>query len=107
MKEIEILGTVYRLFLDEKGLEQQNADGICWCYGKKIQVKPPEQMLEPSAAMEEKHCRFREVLRHELIHAMFFESGLGDYCDDETLVDWLAKMVPRLADLFEEEGCLC
>lgn len=52
MKKIEILGTAYQFSMDEKGLEQQNADGICWCYGKKIQVKPPERMLGPSDTME-------------------------------------------------------
>lgn len=35
-----------------------------------------------------------------------FDPG-GSYYDDETLVGWLAKMVPRLVELFEEEGCLC
>ena len=107
MKEIEILGTVYQLLVDDGGMDQQNADGVCWCYGKKIQVRPPEKMLCQDDDLEAKNSRYREVLRHELIHACLFEAGLGDYCDDETLVDWLAKMFPRLAELFEEEGCLC
>ena len=38
---------------------------------------------------------------------MLFEAGLGDYYDDEVLVDWLAKLFPRMLELFEEEGCLC
>ena len=107
MKEIEILGTVYQLLVDNDGMDQQNADGVCRCYAKKIQVRPPEKMLCQDDDLEAKNSRYREVLRHELIHAMLFESGLGNYYDDETLVDWLAKMFPRLAELFEEEGCLC
>lgn len=107
MKEIEILGTVYQLLVDNDGMDQQNADGVCRCYAKRIQVRPPEKMLCQDDGLEAKSSRYREVLRHELIHAILFESGLGDYCDDETLVDWLAKMAPRLIELFEEEGCLC
>lgn len=107
MKEIEILGTVYQLLVDDGGMDQQNADGVCRCYAKRIQVRPPKKMLCQDDDLEAKNSRYREVLRHELIHAMLFESGLGDYYDDETLVDWLAKMFPRLAELFEEEGCLC
>ena len=106
MKEIGILGTVYQLCVDDDGMDQQNADGVCRCYAKRIQVRPPGKMLCQDNDLEAKNSRFREVLRHELIHAMFFESGLGDYCDDETLVDWLAKMVPKMAELFQEEGCL-
>lgn len=106
MKEIEILGTVYQLLVDDGGMDQQNADGVCRCYAKRIQVRPPGKMLCQDNDLEAKNSRFREVLRHELIHAMLFESGLGDYCDDEVLVDWLAKMFPKLAELFQEEGCL-
>ena len=107
MKEIEILGTVYQLLVDNDGMDQQNADGVCRCYAKKIQVRPPEKMLCQDDDLEAKNSRYREVLRHELIHAMLFEAGLGDYYDDEVLVDWLAKMTPRLVELFEEESCLC
>lgn len=89
MKEIEILGTVYQFIVENEELERQNLDGACLCYTKKIQIRPAEKMLGLYDTMEEKQSRFREVLRHELIHAMFFESGLGDYCDDEVLVDWL------------------
>lgn len=107
MKETEILGTVYRLWVDNDGMDQQNADGVCRCYAKKIQVRPPEKMLCQDDDLEAKNSRYREVLRHELIHAMLFEAGLGGYYDDEVLVDWLAKMTPRLVELFEEESCLC
>ncbi len=107
MKEIEILGTVYQLLVDTDGMDQQNADGVCRCYAKKIQVRPPEKMLCQDDDLEAKNSRYREVLRHELIHAMLFEAGLGDYYDDEVLVDWLAKLFPRMLELFEEEGCLC
>lgn len=107
MKETEILGTVYQLLVDNDGMDQQNADGVCRCYAKKIQVRPPEKMLCQDDDLEAKNSRYREVLRHELIHAMLFEAGLGDYYDDEVLVDWLAKLFPRMLELFEEEGCLC
>ncbi len=106
MKEIEILGTVYQFVVEDEELEQKNLDGVCLCYAKKIQVRPAEKMLGSYDTMEEKQSRYREVVRHELVHAFFFESGLESYSDDEVLVDWLAKMAPKMAELFQEEGCL-
>lgn len=106
VKEIKILDTAYQFFVGSEGLEQQNLDGVCRCYSKQIQLRPMDKMLGPLDSMEDKRTRFCEVLRHELIHAFFFEAGLGDYCDDETLVDWLARMVPKLVETFQEEGCL-
>lgn len=47
----------------------------------------------------------RSVLRHELIHAMLFESGLNTECawaNDEECVDWIALQFDKLARLFRE-----
>ena len=55
MKEIEILGTVYQLWVDTDGMDRQNADGVCRCYAKKIQVRPPEKMLCQDDALEAKN----------------------------------------------------
>lgn len=42
------------------------------------------------------------VLRHEMVHAMLFESGLGsettnNWARNEEMVDWIALQLPRLA----------
>lgn len=37
-----------------------------------------------------------KVLRHELIHAFFVESGLPSYSNDEVLVEWLARNIPLI-----------
>lgn len=45
------------------------------------------------------------VMRHELIHAFLYESGLGEHCDwakNEEAVDWLAWQFPKLRDLFAQ-----
>lgn len=43
----------------------------------------------------------RKILRHEVIHAMMFESGLMDNWEhrdgqDEAVVDWIAIQLPKL-----------
>ena len=47
----------------------------------------------------------RKVLRHELIHAYLYESGLSYQChwaENEEMVDWFALQMPKLFNLFEK-----
>jgi len=62
-------------------------------------------MIDDDDAMDIKMKRYREVLRHEITHAFFSESGLDGYCIDETLVDWIAKQFPKLCKIFAECDC--
>lgn len=41
------------------------------------------------------------VLRHEIIHAYFFESGLLDYGTNEQLVDWIVLQFPKMLETFK------
>lgn len=46
------------------------------------------------------------VIRHELIHAWFYECGLTEYYSNETLVDWIASQMSRIEETAKavEEG---
>ena len=48
------------------------------------------------------------VVRHELIHAFLYESGLdgNTWATNEEMVDWVALQFPKLLKAFEEAGCL-
>ena len=56
--------------------------------------------------------RRKHTLRHEIVHAFLFESGLAcswehpDAGHEETMVDWIALQFPKLQKAFEEAGCL-
>lgn len=46
-----------------------------------------------------------KTLRHELVHAFFFESGLdlqSDYARQEELVDWIALQLPKMIKVCEK-----
>ena len=48
------------------------------------------------------HAYICKVLRHEIIHAFFRESGIGEcmnwgYSTDEMLVDWMAIQIPKIS----------
>lgn len=47
----------------------------------------------------------RKVIRHELVHAFLYESGLSvnsDWAENEELVDWMAIQIPKLSKVFDE-----
>ena len=48
-------------------------------------------------------------LRHEIIHAFLFESGLAEnseWAQNEEMVDWIAKQGPKLIKAWQEAGAL-
>lgn len=102
---VKILGTEYTVKVDDN-LIKQGADGMCKEYTKEILVRSAEDMLCEDDAAEVKEKRFKEVLRHEIIHAFFCEAGLDDYSSNEQLVDWLAKQFPKMVQAFEMQKCL-
>ena len=51
----------------------------------------------------------KSVIRHELIHAFLFESGLDGACEwavNEEVIDWIALQFPKMMKAFEEAECL-
>lgn len=108
-KEINILGTKYLLSTSDRGKDPflNECDGYCDKTSKKIVVseKSDDNELECFEAYQ------RKVMRHEIIHAFLFESGLHenfthDAGHDETYVDWIAVQFPKMQKVFEEVGCL-
>ena len=54
----------------------------------------------------------KKCLRHELVHAFMFESGLAENWEhknlgqEETVVDWVAIQFPKLLEIFKKVGAL-
>lgn len=98
--KVDVLGTPYN-FVDESDyLEAHNADGVTFFYRKSIGIRNFDDLLCPDDPPEAKEVRRKEVIRHEIIHAFFHESGLYQYGDDELLVTWLAIQFPKMLDAF-------
>ena len=50
---------------------------------------------------------YNKVERHEIIHAMLYESGLScntDWAENEEMVDWFAIQYPKLKKIYKELG---
>ena len=49
-------------------------------------------------SLENVHLFANDVLRHEIVHAFIEESGLSDHYQNETVVEWIAKMAPKILE---------
>jgi len=107
--KVNILGTDYEIkFLDEKEypkLKMLDANGLAELYSKELIID--SKMDDGSGRAFSNLKEFeKKVLRHEIVHAFFHESGLTDYVNDEVLTDWLSIQIPKIMKVFESAGAL-
>ena len=109
---LNILGTEYTICIatDREDSALKEMDGYCDKTVKKIAIldKPEDAGV---TSVQDFSVYQRKILRHEIIHAFLFESGLHENWEhktghDETYVDWIAAQFPKLAKIFEDAGCL-
>ena len=112
MMKVNILGTEYTIEIlsenDDSFLEEKSCDGYCDKTSKRIVVRAEDETNE----LENYEVYKKTCLRHEIIHAFLFESGLqqnfkhDQWGHDETMVDWVAMQFPKLQKAFKEADCL-
>ena len=103
--KINVLGTDYELFYraphEDDILSKGECNGYCDPSTKRIVVTTENTDLGSFETEQKK------IVRHELIHAFLFESGLGaswehnEYGHEETVVDWMAFQFPKLLEAFK------
>ena len=108
--KINVLGTIYtveELSISEDSL-LKDYDGYCDKTVKRIVVSKKE--ADCDLGDFEQHRK--KVLRHEIVHAFHFESGLDGNLENkkfgvsETLVDWFAIQSPKMFKVFQELNIL-
>ena len=108
--KVNILGTDYEITEETKDKNKilERADGYCDNSVKKIVI---EQNMEGN--IENMEYYKKKVIRHEIVHAFFNESGLKENYEhpnrfgiDETVVDWIAIQFPKMLKAFKEADCL-
>lgn len=98
-RKVSILGTEYTI---RQGLKSEECDGKAGPYRKSIQICDDKDFLDDDSAPEEKAARKKEVLRHEIVHCFFFESGEEEWSFDEKLVSWFAIQSPKIFKIYQE-----
>lgn len=108
--KVNVLGTEYEIMTISRKEDRflETCDGYCDKTGKRIVVVTEEDDCElDNFEKYQKQC-----IRHEIIHAFLFESGLHanfkheEWGHDETMVDWIACQFPKIMKAFEEVNVL-
>ena len=109
MKSINILGTDYTIEYKTDNQDDilKDSNGYCDITSKRIVIlaeKRETDDIDNFKYLQDK------TIRHELIHAFIFESGLfnntyntnGGWAKNEEMVDWFAIQAPKLFKTFKE-----
>lgn len=109
--KICILGTEYRIKFGNRlqYKELENVSGYCDPTTHEIVIKNDYDKNNPSTVGDLKKS-IMETIRHEIIHAYFYESGLWNesYGRDEELIDWIAIQFPKIQETMNniDEGVI-
>lgn len=107
---VHVLGAEYKVIKKSEKENQllQNCDGYCDWTTKTIVVE--KEMVGTLGDMD---FYMKKVIRHEIVHAFLFESGLSESacgCDswarNEEMVDWMARQGPKIYKAWQEADAL-
>ena len=106
---INVLGAEYTVTLTTEQSEPrlEGCDGFCDETTREIVVENYKRNLPGSKGKLE--LQEQKNLRHEILHAFLFESGLAensDWAQNEEMVDWVAKQGPKIIKAWQEAGAL-
>lgn len=106
---IDVLGTEYTIEQRTKDTDPflSRIDGYCDKTSKLIVITKKEKDCE----LANFEVYRKKILRHEIIHAFLFESGLHENWThemghDETYVDWIAVQFPKILKAFQKLGAV-
>lgn len=100
---VDVLGTKYTITesnrIEDNNLE--NNDGYCDFSTKQIVIDTFQDSPGSLANLGEYR---KQVIRHELVHAFLYESGLdaSSWGKNEEIVDWIAIQFLKMAEAFEK-----
>lgn len=110
-KIVHILGTEYKILIIEEEDYRFNKEADGWCdpQAKEILIFNFKQSVD---SVKDLVAYQKKVLRHEIVHAFLYESGLWQnsyaskcWAQNEEMVDWIAIQEPKIHKAFEEAGC--
>ena len=109
---VSILGSAYNILIIEEDDYRYSRDADGWCdpQVKEILLFNYRQSKESVKDLVDYQ---RKVLRHEIVHAFLYESGLWQnsyrskcWAKNEEMIDWMAIQMPKIYEAFKEAGAV-
>lgn len=102
--KINVLGTEYTVTVRteaEDSILRNKADGYCDKTTKSIVLL---DLNEDNSDLGDKDAHMKKVLRHEITHAFFYESGMNECTnwEKEQTVDWFAYQGPKIYEAWRK-----
>lgn len=116
--QVSILGTPYEIIVKEYGeeesFERRNITGFCDGYAKEIVICDAATFKGYEHESAETLIPYQACsLRHEIVYAFLFESGLAQnsvetdaWATNEEMVDWFARQGPKIYAAWQEAVAL-
>lgn len=116
--KINILGTAYTITVkkydEDEYFKRANCSG--YCSGSMKEIVLCDMSTYPDWEYETQeviNIQNKEILRHEIVHAFFNESGLAQnsnsidaWARNEEMVDWFAIQGPKIYKAWQEARAL-
>lgn len=110
-KTICVLGTVYTIIYDA---EPENMPEDCdGCMGYSIKTIKIAKFEQDRNSIKDLDGYTKKLLRHEIIHAFLYESGLWNntgnvkaWATSEEITDWIAIQFPKMLEAFKQADCV-
>ena len=109
-KQINILGTKYKIIFKSDKYEVRLKEnwGFTDFHTKEIYIRDDIEKETNNSCKNLVDFK-NKVLRHEILHAFLYESGLREnstssmsWAENEEMVDWFAIQFPKLLKVYEE-----
>ena len=109
-KKVQILGTTYKIFFRNEENEHRLVEnwGFCDFFAKEIYIRDDINKETEDSCHNLENFK-KKVIRHEILHAFLYESGLrentfkiGAWAENEEMVDWMAIQFPKLYKIYKE-----
>ena len=106
--EEQILGETWTIAIVPTSADKRlnDCDGFCDKTSRRILVDDYSQCDDYN--LDNKQAQISQNIRHEIVHAFMFESGLQanwqhpDFGHEETVVDWIAAQWPKMKAVIED-----
>ena len=98
---MKILGTKYKIkYVKSNGMNDSLNYGETDRHSKEIRINT--ELIKNDSQPYNYDKVLHQIERHEVFHAIFHEVGLDCYSEDETLVDCLAILYPKIEKIMNK-----
>ncbi len=109
--KVNILGIEYQIYFDVN--EDDMPEPCDGCMDQSVKAIKIAKFSYDRNSLKNLDEYRKKVLRHEIIHAFLYESGLWNnsgttyaWGQSEEITDWIAIQSPKIFQAFQEAGCL-